>query len=443
MLLVVISILPLFVMLFYRHPMLLLYAFPLVSLVEVFFPFYPFRLGRFSLLPFDPLYFLMVAYLGISALRYPRRVGSVLKDNIFLTLFLGIVAIYVVIYLPVHGQSAVGEARKFYGFFVFPLFASMVIKKPVHLHRLLQVVIIVAGLVAAVSLGVAAVRGSVVRVLNAEATLILALAAFAMFIQRMYRLKVIHPTADRILLCLFATLALASGQRSVWLAIGFGSILLLWLYRNLRAFMVKISVVAFAVLLTSGTALVYFPRVGERLADKFAGIVDPYSDKTASFRISGWRAQLGNVFEANPLFGEGLGGYYSWMKGRYEVKYSPHNAYVQIMVKFGLVGLMVYALVAFKFFQKMMAFRKKLGPGPMRARLETSILGFGAAHGYMLGYGFEPIMLIFLALGMSAAKLCQESFQTDRVLRERAVPNEPRIASERFPPRRVPDAVRS
>jgi hypothetical protein len=31
------------------------------------------------------------------------------------------------------------------------------------------------------------------------------------------------------------------------------------------------------------------------------------------------------------------------------------------------------------------------------------ILNFGAAQGYMLGYGSEPIMLIFFAMATSAA----------------------------------------
>src|SRR5262245_61050328 len=125
-LLIAISVLFLLIMFVYRYPMLVLWAFPVISLVEVFFPFNPFRVGSFSLLPMDSVYFLTIAYLGISILRYPKRVTGVLKENIFLTGFLALVAFYVVIYTPIYGQSAIGEARKLYAFFLVPLLALIV-----------------------------------------------------------------------------------------------------------------------------------------------------------------------------------------------------------------------------------------------------------------------------------------------------------------------------
>ena len=41
----------------------------------------------------------------------------------------------------------------------------------------------------------------------------------------------------------------------------------------------------------------------------------------------------------------------------------------------------------------------------MKVWLEASILTFGAAHAYCSGYSFEPIMLMFLAVGNSALRL--------------------------------------
>jgi O-antigen ligase len=416
----------------YRHPLLLLYAFPFVSLVDVFFPFLPLRLGGFSLLPLDPLYFLMVAYIGISALRTPRRVMGIFKRNVFLTMFLGMLATSALIFLPVYGQSAVGEARKFYFFFIFPIFASLVIEKPADLRRFLQAVIFAAGFVGVLCFGIAAFRGSVVRAGNSEATLIVGLAAFAMLIQRMHRLNVIHPIADRILLCLFGMLALASGQRSVWLAIGFGALLLFWLYHRSSALMVRTAVITVAAVLLSITALLSFPEFGERLANKFAGIVNPYADNTASWRIQGWQAHLNTVKE-NLLFGEGLGSYYSWkLRGKFEVNVSPHNAYIQLMLKFGLVGLIIYAFLAIHFFRKMLAFRKKTSPGLMRAYAEIGIVCFGASHAYMVGYGIEPIVLIYFALATSALKLTEEKFQMSPTFQSQSFQEDLRMACNNF-----------
>ncbi|MEX0801935.1 MAG: O-antigen ligase family protein [Candidatus Binatia bacterium] len=441
MLLVAISALPLLVMVFYRYPQLLLWSFPLVSLVEVFFPFYPFRVGSISLLPLDSVYFFTISYLGISVLRNPRRVAAVLNENIFLTCFLGIVALYAVLYLPVFGQSAVGEARKFFGVFLFPLFALMVVRKPEDLHRLIQVVIVTATLAAVTLLVRAAMQGSIVRVLNAEGTLIIALAAFAMAVHRVHRIIVIHPTADCVLLFLFVALAIGSGQRSVWLAVGSGLMTAVWLHRGRPVFVIKTAMLALWLLMASGAALVYFPEAGARLGEKFAGIIDPYSDRNASWRIEGWQQQLSELRGAKLIFGEGLGGYYGWQSGSYEVEASPHNAYVQLILKFGLFGLTVYGLLVLQFFRNALSIRKKVPRGPIRAYLEMGILNFGAAHGYMMGYSFEPVMLMFFAVATCAAKLCHVSFQTSRLLEARAVRNDPGIAPQRFPPQRGPEAV--
>jgi O-antigen ligase len=140
---------------------------------------------------------------------------------------------------------------------------------------------------------------------------------------------------------------------------------------------------------------------------RIKGIMDPHSDTTASWRIEGWKKQLSSLSLKEVLFGEGVGSYYRWFHKRHAVEADPHNGYVQIILKFGLLGLIVYVLLAFRFFRKLIAVRKKLPPGPMRAFVEMSILNFGAAHAYLMGYGFSAIMLVFYAIGMSAARLVQ------------------------------------
>jgi O-antigen ligase len=419
LLLIAISVLPLLVMFVCRYPMLVLCAFPVSEMVGVLAPNYMFRAGGFDLIPMDPAFFFALAYLAVSVLRYPTKVAGVLKENIFLTVFVALAALHVVIYTPTYGQSAIGEARKIYGFFLFPLLALLVIKKPEHLRRLVQVTILATALVAIAALGVAAAAGTTFRASSAESGIMIALAAFAMIIHRFYRVVVFHPKMDRVLLFLFAALAIGLGHRSVWLAIGFGLVLVLWLYFARPVFVVKCVAVALWLLMAAGSALVYFPQVGARLGAGFAGIKDPYSDVTASWRIEGWTAQLEELQKSGSvLFGNGLGSYYRWQFGTVTVKATPHNAYVQLMLKFGLFGLIIYALLAFHFFRRLLAVRKKLAPGPMRAYIEIGILSVGAFHAYMLGYDFHLIPLIYFGVAMTAAKLLERElgqYRTSRI----------------------------
>jgi O-antigen ligase len=406
MIFVAISALPLFIMLFYAYPMFLLCAFPVVELVDVFFGHAPQDVGGFDLVAKDPIIFFGVTYLIISVLRYPKKVMGVLKENIFLTVFLALVALYVVICTPVYGQSAIGEARKEYAFFLFPLLALLIIKKPQDLRRLVQVTILATAVVGIATLGLAVVHGSITKAIGADGAIMITLAAFAMLIHYVRRLIVFHPILDRALLVLFTALAITLGHRTVWLAIGFGLVLLFWLYLARPSLMVKCAIVLLMLSMVSGSALVYFPQVTTRLADGFAGIINPSSDNTASWRIEGWTQQLEELKDSRGLlFGNGLGGYYYWKFGNATITVAPHNAYVQLILKFGLIGLIIYVLLASHFFLRSLAVKKGLGPGEMRAYVEMGILSFGAFHAYMLGYDFHLNPLIYFAVAMSAADL--------------------------------------
>jgi O-antigen ligase len=402
-------VVPWIIWLFYQRPMLLVCLWPALSLIDVFFPSAAFfRAGGIKFLTLDPAYFFTITHLGLYALRFPKKVATTIKEHKLLVIFLGLIAVSILVYTPMYGQSAIGEARKFYFVFLFPLLAVLSIKETSDLKRLVLVIVGVACVIAAVALYRAVMQHTIVRVLNSEATLIVAVAAFSLLLLRINKLVLINPLLDSGLLSGFSLLALASGQRSVWLSIGLGSMLLLWLYRRRAVFMVKAFTIAGAILVGLTLAIIAFPEAGAKLAEKFAGIIDPYSDKTASWRIRGWEAQLQTLAEVNPVFGEGLGGYYSWKLGSYEVNNFPHNAYVQMLLKFGVLGLLLYTLLVLEFFRKALAVRSRLGQGPMRAYLEIGIVCFGAVHGYLLGYGFEPITLVFFAVALSAMNLYRQ-----------------------------------
>ncbi len=401
--------------------MSLLVSFLLVNLFTVFFPFDPFRFAGIAFLPLDPVYFLMILKIGRYALIHPRRMVILIRGNFFLMVFLAMVAVYVILDTPTYGQSAIGEARKYYFAFLLPLLALISIKSPKDLRRLFLVLVSVAFFIAIIALVMLGMHGTIVRVLNAEATLTLALVAFAMLIHRIYKMVIITPLLDKSLLLLFFVIVLGSGQRSVWIAVGFGLMLTLSLYWRRPILMSKMVILGLVVLMGVPAAMIMFPKSGSRLVEKFGGITDPYEDTTASWRIEEWRYQLEGLEESGKvLFGEGLGSYYIYVNssGISEMTAYPHNAYIQMVLKFGLFGLAIYGLLAFEFFRRASAYRKRLAPGSMKAYLEMGIITFGAAHGYMLGYGIEPIVLILFAVTMTAAELSKrELAQPHRVSR--------------------------
>jgi O-antigen ligase len=165
----------------------------------------------------------------------------------------------------------------------------------------------------------------------------------------------------------------------------------------------------FAIVTVIAIVVTSVPQLGDSIIQSLRGIIDPYSDANASWRIEGWKQQLDSIFNQNFLFGAGVGGYYHWVNKGAIVRSSPHNGYIQLILKFGLLGLLMYGLLAFGFFRKTLAMRKQLPPGPLRAFVEVGIVNFGAAHGYLTGYGFSPIMLIVFALALGAVKLADSA----------------------------------
>src|SRR5262249_6694202 len=152
------------VLLFYRRPFLLLLLWPICIFINVFHPYDPVaKIGTMFFLPMDIAYIFTLIHLGLCALLKPTKVGAILKQNRFLSIFLGVVAVYVVVCTPIYGQSALGEARKDYFIFLFPLMALLTIKRTGDLRRFIFLVILVAA-----SLTVIALANGLFRVLNAQ-----------------------------------------------------------------------------------------------------------------------------------------------------------------------------------------------------------------------------------------------------------------------------------
>src|SRR5688500_7858070 len=140
MFLVALSLAPCLAVIFYRHPLWLLCLFPISNVVDVFFPRDALAAGGLLLMPMDPVYFFTIVHLGLCALLQPRKMALVIKQNKLLSIFLTMVAVYVVLWAPYYGfQRSLGEARKLYFMFLIPVLASVAIRQTEDLRRFILV----------------------------------------------------------------------------------------------------------------------------------------------------------------------------------------------------------------------------------------------------------------------------------------------------------------
>jgi O-antigen ligase len=219
---------------------------------------------------------------------------------------------------------------------------------------------------------------------------------------------------DSAILLLSLSLIIMAKHRSVFLGAALGICLLCILYRDSIVFISKAVMFSAVILAIFGLTIISVPELDQSFIKPLSAIISPASDNTASWRMRGWQQQWERLVRTNLLFGEGLGSYYNWKdrKTGTQDKIEPHNAYIQMIMKFGLFGLLVYGLLVYEFFRLTLAARKRLSPGPLRAYVEMGIVNFGAAHAYMMGYGINPIVLVFYALGMGAVRLSASVLQS-------------------------------
>jgi O-antigen ligase len=373
-------------------------------------------LGSIYLLPMDIPYFFTFIYLSITAATRPHEIKRVVKDYPFLTLFILTVMASVVIYTPEYGKMAIGEARKSFFCFFFPVLAFISIKTFANLHRLLLAVFFIAVGVSALGYLILFMGASDMRPLSAGGALILLFAIFSVLIAHTNNLAIANKTLDNVMVGLFLPLVLIPHHRTVFLAAILGLFLLFELHRRKVLFVIKAGATSVILFAAICVAFIMVPKFENIFMKALAGIADPHSDATASWRMEGWQKQLAALSERQVLLGKGVGSYFSWDQGSWQysnqrVKVGPHNAYVEIVLKFGLLGLAVYVLLAFSFFRRMLVARKKLPPGPARAYIEMSLVTFGAAQACMTGYGFSLLIFIFYAIGITTVRLLQDGLE--------------------------------
>ncbi|MCG8637393.1 MAG: O-antigen ligase family protein, partial [Desulfobacterales bacterium] len=116
-----------------------------------------------------------------------------------------------------------------------------------------------------------------------------------------------------------------------------------------------------------------------------------------------WEMEMDKIVDS-PLTGLGFGGYWGEEHFLRTDGVSPHNLYVQILVKLGLVGLVLYLAVVARVFQKMYQAVTLTGKNkdPEFIFLITGIIALIGSHTYYLAYSFDSFSFFFIGLSMAA-----------------------------------------
>ena len=143
-----------------------------------------------------------------------------------------------------------------------------------------------------------------------------------------------------------AVLVVVLQHRSVWVSYAAGFALVLVLeQRNIPKrlpWLIGLTLVA-GISVGIATEMRLLDRLFASLWESVISVADPRS--TATDRVFGWEALMSDWIDSSPgtiLFGYPYGASYSRVVDRVVEEYSPHNFYVQLLLRVGLVGTFLF-----------------------------------------------------------------------------------------------------
>jgi len=374
------------------------------------------KIGPVQVYPIDVLYVLSIVSF-IVALREGSLKVLGRAGNIYM-LFAAWVVAELIVGLTLNGYRAIGESRWF--LFVFTLFVPFAvlgrqrIDNPEEVFTFVHRTIVVAALASIIKFffelwyggrfflapslleGVGRFedfRG--LRILASSQTFSLMLAAGMLVLLGIFR-KQMH-LGGRIVIASLVAAGLITQNRPGIFSIVVGLCAVLLFSGRLKMLVKSAIVISVAVILVS----ILFPEGFQRIFGSIQSGLNPIEDETGSWRL----VQLTSAIEQgleSPIVGHHFGDYFYFeVPGMMPIEDIPHNAYVLLFLRTGMIGLLLFFASA-AFLVRHAVRGKKEGGENTRAiqALYICLLVVSSQFVYGLAYPFIPEYGVFFGLGI-------------------------------------------
>jgi O-antigen ligase len=206
-----------------------------------------------------------------------------------------------------------------------------------------------------------------------------------------------------IITLLSFSIILIDGHRSVWLSIIVVFAFLFMLRSNKLKISFRLSLPAFLIVLAFSFFVSNYFDLTNFLSERLTAFTNPQQDPTANWRLINWSFQLQKFFNS-PIIGEGFGGYWGSNIYSNDIWVMPHNLYIMILAKLGLIGLILYLGVNVRIFLDL---KNSLAKGKLiEKQIAIVILGvisIVGANVYAAAYYVDPrYSWLFVGLGLAA-----------------------------------------
>ena len=197
---------------------------------------------------------------------------------------------------------------------------------------------------------------------------------------------------------------LIDNHRSVWLSIVI-VFLILFLLRlkkrmlSYRWILSSLILIVIVFLLIGSDA-----NISKFLSERLLAFTNPEQDPTANWRLLNWSFQIEHFFHS-PIIGEGFGGYWGFSIYKNDIWIMPHNLYIMILAKLGIIGLILYLGINIKIFLELKNSLRKttIVNSKQTAIIMLGLISLVGANVYALAYPVDPrYSWLFIGLGLSA-----------------------------------------
>jgi len=365
----------------------------------------------------------MVSMLGAIILKVIFRVKELSsQNNLGLSVYIILFGLWIFIEIArninLYGLSAPGEFRYRYLILSVPLyitlfFSSMVIRKKLLKFLILSslffpiICVPIIGVLKGWSIGPDS------RFYSSSISLGLLYGLLALSLGKKYKIIKIKEIFYWLIIFTAILMIIIDSHRSVWITAVATGATLIWIKEiRFRKIMNNALSTTFIIIITIFLAhqlimLSLKTNLSEFTIKRTKDLIkiDEKYNNTAAWRVAQWKAQIPK-FCASPIIGEGFGGYWGVSGVQGDLGVSPHNLYIQTLVKLGTVGMLLYLIIVVKIFFK---FKQTIIKYKIKDESEMPILTLGlvvliAAHVFYVAYSFEYYSLLFIGLGVASLK---------------------------------------
>ncbi len=362
----------------------------------------------------------MVSMLGAVFLKVIFRVKVLFsRNNLSLSvyvIFFGLWVFFEIIRnINVYGLSAPGEFRYRYLILSAPLYVAFFFSSTEQRKKLLKLLIASSLFLPLMCVPIIGELknwsiGPDSRFFSSSISLGLLYGLLALGLAKKYRIIKINQILYWFVVVAAGLMIIIDSHRSVWLATfatGGTLFCIKEIYYNKRMNHTLLTIFSIVIILTL-TNQILILKAKTNIVDYITGRasdlvkLDESYNNTASWRVAQWKGQMSN-FYASPIIGEGFGSYWGLSGVRGDLGVSPHNLYIQTLVKLGIIGMLLYVIIIFKMFIR---FKRIITKYNFKNDSEMPILILGmvvliAAHVFYIAYSFEYYSLLFIGLGVA------------------------------------------